>query len=79
MPKSVEAKKVHFVHRLLDGPFLSRHTVGCDENASTVYTTPAMDENAFVGAPAQERKELRYLIARWRRPAADGNTDKMNA
>ena len=78
MPEAVETKEVHFLDRLIGRPVVVRHAVGGNENAGAIIAEAAMDKNFFVPV-VEERKELRYLIVRRRRPAADGNTNKANA
>ena len=77
MPKAIEAEVVHLVYGLLGGPFLNSDTISGNENPCAIFAEPAMNEN--LGVVIKERKKLRYLIVRWIRPAANWNTDKINA
>src|SRR5215468_11801675 len=78
MPESVETEKVHFFHRLLRGPSVESHAVGCDENAGAVIAKPAVNKYPFFFV-REEGEKLRDLFVGGRRPSANGNVDKAHA
>lgn len=76
MPKSVEAKEIHFFYSLFRGPFFKSHAVSGDKHAGAVIAEAAMHKYFLLRIIAEEGEKLCDLLIARRSPTAHGDVNE---
>ena len=60
--KTVEAKRLHFVHGFLGGPILFCHAIGGNGHSGSVRTQPAVHEHFFTWISSDQLEKLDEIL-----------------